>query len=176
MRIFTQNEHLTAAHPSSQWVRTTNQKAVARSPGSPTPTSPRVVQQTKLPKNVTWMQSFFNAWEMCLRKFTEKELPLSFHSFDSDLEATCKHKWEVSKYIHKKKSLELLIYIFLKIAIQFFFSAKSRFLRFFSEWWQVENVAITSTYLENYNDLVFKHVYPRKPYQICSSGSKKENF
>ena len=26
----------------------------------------------------------------------------------------------------------------------------------------------------NYNDLVFEHVHPWKPYQICSSGSKGE--
>ena len=46
------------------------------------------------------------------------------------------------------------------------------FLRFFSEWRQVENLAITSTYLWNYNGLVFKHIYLRKPYQICSSDPK----
>ena len=70
MRIFSQNDHVSAAHPSSQWVRITTQKGVARSPRPPTPTSPRVVQQTQLPKNVTWMQSFFNAWETCLRTST----------------------------------------------------------------------------------------------------------
>ena len=45
-----------------------------------------------------------------------------------------------------------LIYITLKIATQN--------LRFFPEWRQVENLAITSNYLSKYNDLVyFSYVY-----------------
>jgi len=42
---------------------------------------------------------------------------------------------------------------------------------FFSEWRQVKSLAITSAYLENYNNFVFNHFYLRKPYQICSGSS-----
>jgi len=72
MQIFTQNKHLTVAHPSSQWVKITTQKGVVRSRRRPTPTSLRVVQQSQLPINATWMQSFFNAYLTYLSTSTER--------------------------------------------------------------------------------------------------------
>ena len=51
-------------------------------------------------------------------------------------------------------------------------SPKSQILAIFSEWRQVKNLPITSIYYLTYNNLVFHHVYPRKPNQICSSGLK----